>query len=139
VEEFVGHWMLLPERERTRLGSNTDGAQLGVGAVIGARVWDRQHKIRIRLGPLKLAQYERFLPGGKAAERLVHWLRQYLGLDLAWDVRLELARSEVPHARPGSYGRLGWTTWLGKQPHKTNPDKLLLSSERLLSAVKPSG
>ena len=115
VEEFVGHWMRLPERERTRLGSNTDGAQLGVGAVIGARVWDRQHKIRIRLGPLKLAQYERFLPGGKAAERLVHWLRQYLGLDLEWDVRLELVRGEVPHAQTGQVtggwaGRRGWAS-----------------------------
>jgi type VI secretion system protein ImpH len=135
VEEFVGHWMRLPERDRTRLGAYGDGSRLGVGAVIGARVWDRQHKIRIRLGPLTLAQYERFLPGGKAAERLVHWLQQYLGLEIAWDAQLELVREAVPHARPGHYGRLGWTTWLGTKAHARNPDKLLLSSEKLLSAV----
>jgi type VI secretion system protein ImpH len=136
VEEFVGHWMHLPQSERTRLGSRTQGAQLGVGAVIGARVWDRQHKVRVRFGPLTLQQYELFLPGGKAASRLAHWLSQYLGLDLDWDVQLELKREEVPRARPGSYGRLGWTTWLGTQPHTRNPDKLLLGSGRLLAAAK---
>jgi type VI secretion system protein ImpH len=39
VENFVGHWMDLPESERTRLGQLGSGAQLGVGAVIGSRVW----------------------------------------------------------------------------------------------------
>ena len=46
LENFVGHWMHLPESQRTRLGALNSGAQLGVGAVIGARVFDRQHKIR---------------------------------------------------------------------------------------------
>lgn len=135
IEEFVGHWMRLPEAERTRLGLFGEGSQLGKGAVIGARVWDRQHKIRVRIGPMPLAQYERFLPGGKAAARLVHWVRQYLGLELDWDARLVLAREEVPRAQPGHYGRLGWTTWLGIKPQQKNPETLLLSEARLLSAV----
>jgi type VI secretion system protein ImpH len=135
IEEFVGHWMRLPENERTRLGSFAEGSQLGRGAVIGARVWDRQHKIRVRVGPMPLEQYERFLPGGKAAARLVQWVRQYLGLDLDWAVQLVVAREEVPKSLPGQYGRLGWTTWLGTKPHVVNPDKLLLSSERLLPAA----
>ena len=43
--------------------SRAEGAVLGGGAVLGSRVWDRQHKFRIRLGPLTLRQYESFLPG----------------------------------------------------------------------------
>lgn len=141
VEEFVGHWMRLPAPERTRLGGRAEGCQLGVGAVIGARVWDRQHKVRIRVGPMSLQHYENFLPGGKAATRLVHWLRQYLGLDLDWDARFVLKREDVPPAQLGRYGRLGWTTWAGARAQKAHAqkldvacdaEKLLLNAERLL-------
>src|SRR5947207_3189097 len=48
IQEFVGHWMFLSERERTRLKG--EGATLGSGAVLGHRVWDRQNKFQVRLG-----------------------------------------------------------------------------------------
>lgn len=132
VEEFVGHWMPLPPPDRTRLGSFAQGSQVGRGAVVGARVWDRQHKIRLWIGPLTLKQYESFLPGGPAIERLVDWLRQYLCFELEWDARLVLKREEVPKMRPGRYGRLGWTTWLGKRPPQANANNLVLNAERVL-------
>ena len=78
IEQFVGHWMRLPAGDRTRLGSGTAGAQLGIGAVLGSRVWDRRRRFRVRFGPLTLAEYEAFLPGGKALPRLVALVRQYL-------------------------------------------------------------
>jgi type VI secretion system protein ImpH len=135
VEEFSGHWMRLPAGDLTRLGNMSEGSRIGIGAVLGARMWDRQHKIRVRLGPMTLAQYERFLPGGLAAKRLVHWLKQYLGLELEWDARLVLQRDEVPPLRLGHYGRLGWTTWVGTKMHKTDPNKLILGSERLMNSA----
>ena len=61
-------------RERT-LPRRAEGATLGSGAVLGGRVWDRQHKFRIRLGPLTLEQYESFLPGGALLRKLVDWVR----------------------------------------------------------------
>jgi type VI secretion system protein ImpH len=134
MEEFVGHWLRLPPRDQTRLCAGAPGgtaAQLGVGAVLGARVWDRQHKFRIRLGPLTLAQYESFLPGGKALGRLVDWIRQYFCFELEWDVRLVLAHDEVPKARLGQFGRLGWTMWLGSRPAATDAGDLTLDAERL--------
>ncbi len=76
IEEFVGHWMPLGSGERTYLAR--EGATLGAGAVLGSRVWDRQHKFRIRLGPLTLEQYESFLPGGAPLKKLVDWVRLYL-------------------------------------------------------------
>jgi type VI secretion system protein ImpH len=133
VEEFVGHWMPLPAGERTRLGAGDASAQLGVGVVIGAAVWDRQHKIRIQLGPLNLARYESFLPGGRAIGRLVAWLRQYLCFELDWDLRLILQRAEVPRLRLGGYGRLGWTTWLGHYSSAGDADALTLDCEASLA------
>jgi len=134
VEEFVGHWMRLPKRDQTSLSSGGEtSAQLGGGAVLGARVWDRQHKFRIWLGPLSLAQYEAFLPGGKAIGRLVAWARQYFCFELEWDVRLVLAHDEVPKTSLGQFGRLGWTTWLGTRPAIADATDLTLDAERLSS------
>lgn len=131
VEEYVGHWMKLQEEDRTRLGK--DGATLGNGAVLGSRVWDCQHKFRIRLGPLDLAQYESFLPGGSAFPKLVAWVRQYLCFELEWDVQLVLKREQIPKTQLGTFGRLGWTTWLGNYQRPAEAADLTLDAERLLA------
>ena len=132
LEEFVGHWMWLPRTEQTRVGIGGGSAMLGAGAVLGERVWDRQHKIRIWLGPLTLAQYEAFLPGGAAVDRLVAWVRTYLHFELEWDARLVLRRDQVPETRVGRYGRLGWTTWIGRYWRGHDARDLMLDAERLV-------
>lgn len=118
IEQYVGHWMALPPSERSRIGPASTSARLGHNAVAGARVWDRQHKFRIWIGPLDYAQYRSFLPGGDNITRLVDWVRFYLHGELDWDVRLVLKRAQAQPARLGSaragesFNRLGWTTWV---------------------------
>jgi type VI secretion system protein ImpH len=137
VEQFVGHWLTLPVDDRTRLARKA--GSLGGGAMLGARVWDRQHKFRIWIGPLELTQYESFLPGGTALAKIVAWVRQYVNFELDWDLRLVLQRTAVPEARLGAYGRLGWTTWLGKrEPRRADVDDLRLNPEVLLQARHPA-
>lgn len=133
VETFVGRWMRLPEAERTRLGSGTMGSRLGFGVVLGARVWDRQHQFRLRLGPMGLADYEAFLPGGQSLPRLLALVRQYLCFELDWDVRLVLRRPEVPALRLGGGQRLGWTSWLGRPRGEGDPAPLALHAEEVLA------
>jgi type VI secretion system protein ImpH len=125
IEQFVGHWLRLSDRERTFL--KAERASLGAGAVLGGRVWDRQHKFRIHLGPLTLAQYESFLPGGLPLRKLVDWVRLYLCYELDWDVRMLLKSDEVPKLSLGGRTRLGWTTWLGKRRKTTPADDLHLN------------
>jgi len=131
IEEFVGHWLPLAATERTYLSSG--GATLGSGAVIGGRVWDRQHKFRIHLGPLTLAQYEAFLPAERQLEKLVDWVRTYLCFELDWDVRLHLRPDEVPQLRLGGQQRLGWTTWLGRRRSAAAADDLCIDAEAVAS------
>src|SRR5688572_29499035 len=100
IEQFVGDWMTLQTGQRTCLAR--EGAILGVTAVAGNRVWDRQHKFRIRLGPLTFGEYEDFLPGGVLLRKLVDWVRLYASFELDWDVRLLLKKEEVPAARLGA-------------------------------------
>jgi type VI secretion system protein ImpH len=121
VEQFVGRWMSLPEPERTRIGRRAASrrfstSQLGSSAVLGRAVFDRQHHIRIHVGPLDLPAFEALLPVGSALPAVQALVVQYLGLEFGWDLRLELAKPQVPACRPGRYGRLGWTSWLGKPP-----------------------
>jgi type VI secretion system protein ImpH len=127
IQEFVGHWLLLQERDRTAIGR--EGAVLGSSAVAGRQVWDRQSKFRVRLGPLTLAQYEAFLPGGTLIQKLVDWVRLYLTCELDWDVQLLLRKDEVPRLTLGERGRLGWTTWLGTRRADTDADDLCFEAE----------
>ena len=131
IEEFVGHWMSLGAGERTYLSA--EGAALGSGAVLGSRVWDRQHKFRIHLGPLTLGQYESFLPGGAPLRKLVDWVRMYLCFELDWDVRLLLKHDEVPSLSLGAGQRLGWTTWLGRRRTDAPADDVCLDAEALVA------
>jgi type VI secretion system protein ImpH len=133
IQEYVGHWLPLGGRERTYLGSRD--ARLGAGGVLGNRVWDRQHKFRIRIGPLTLARYEDFLPGGALLQKLVDWVRLYVGFEFDWDVRLRLARDEVPPLRLGAGRRLGWTTWLGRRQMHVDADDLCLNAEAFVGAT----
>ena len=109
---------------------------LGQGAIIGSMVPDVQHMFRLRLGAMSLAEFERYLPGGVRFLQVRDWVRNYLGVELAWDAQVVLKRDEVPAARLGSYGQLGWTSWLGMPPGKrsADADDVLLDMERLTNA-----
>jgi type VI secretion system protein ImpH len=139
VEEFVGRWVLLPTQYRCVLGGPASSRTLGTSpesggtAFAGERVWDCQSTIRLRLGPMGLADYERFLPlhrigeaGGRTVRRLDAWLRTYLGDETACDVQLVLKRDEVPEVKLGHGARLGWTTWLTTGPVDRDRDDVVL-------------
>jgi type VI secretion system protein ImpH len=70
-----------------------------------------------------------FLPDGRSLERLMHWVRNYVGMEFDWQAQLVLACDEVPAARLGRQGRLGWTTWLGSRRATTDADDLILEPE----------
>jgi type VI secretion system protein ImpH len=127
IEQFIGHWMLLPADSQSRLGRFADGNALGVSTVLGSKVWDSQNKFRIVFGPLGHHDYQRLLPGGDSMARLRAWVRNYAGLVLDWDVQLILKKEEVPALRLGGTTRLGWNSWLHGAPLSTNPDQLLIN------------
>jgi type VI secretion system protein ImpH len=124
IEEFAGRYVNLPEQYRLKLGvAGPEGpgtAMLGLsqgGAVVGGKVYDAAGAIRIRLGPMSLKQYVKFLPGTATHERLVSWVKNYLGDELWWECVLVLRDREVPRTRlggrPGEGGAmLGWTSWV---------------------------
>jgi type VI secretion system protein ImpH len=133
IEQFVSDWMALAPGERTALGG--DGATLGRGAVLGARVWDGQHKFRVHIGSLTLQEYESFLPGGTRLGKLVDWVTFYLSFELDWDVRLILKHDQVPPLTLNRTQRLGWTTWLGARRTSRDADDLCLHPDTVLAGA----
>ncbi|GMV25403.1 MAG: hypothetical protein AMXMBFR58_14340 [Phycisphaerae bacterium] len=134
VIEFVGRWLDLPERDWCHLGARRASTALGRGAVVGSRTWDVQSCIRIRLGPLKLRDYCRLLPGGPSHKRLIAWVRNYVGFETDFEFQLVLEQPEVPEIRLGgpreTGSRLGWTTWLRSLDASHDRDDLVTQGDR---------
>jgi type VI secretion system protein ImpH len=122
VEPFVGRWYRVPDAGRTHLG--TSGV-LGRTALVGERVWQRNLRMRLTLGPLDAARFGRFLPGGAGALALRQWLGLLYGPALEFEIRLSLRRDHVQPCvlrsdRPQQFGRLGWDTFMLSQPASTD-------------------
>ena len=132
LQQFVGHWMRLTPEIRSRLGTQDSSCQLGVGTVLGERVWDCQNKFRLIIGPLSYDDYCRMLPQGESMRRLIAWVCNYVDLSLEWDVQLILKKEQTPALRlggpPSGMIRLGWTTWLKSAPMARDPDQLLVNA-----------
>ena len=126
IEEFVGHWLTLPDDCRWRLGESPNTGALGQTTTVGGRVWDHQSKFRVRIGPLKLPDYLRLLPGGKSLDAVKAIVRNYVGDQIGWDLNPVLAQPEVPQTCLGQAGRLGWTTWVKSRPLGRDGDDLKL-------------
>ncbi|MCK8238760.1 type VI secretion system baseplate subunit TssG, partial [Erwinia amylovora] len=89
------HWQPVDRRDRDSLGAGRRKPRLGISAFLGVAVRDVQHKFRLELGPLPMNRYQRFLPGEAWAQQLRVWVRQYLGIEFVWEVRLILDAAVV--------------------------------------------
>jgi type VI secretion system protein ImpH len=115
--QFVGCWYDVPLAQQTMLGGAN--ATLGAGAMSGSRVWQRDLRMRLEIGPLDRASFDAFLPGGKAARALRSMLTMFTGVTLEYEVQLVLAANAVHGAslnEAGSGGRLGWDSFLVTGP-----------------------
>ena len=126
VHQWQPHWMRLPEEARSRIGLRNAPVRLGENAVVGTQVWDCQTRFRVEIGPLTLAEYQRFLPGGESMKRLHDWVLNFVGYELSCEMHLVLKQSEVPAVKLGSAGALGWTSWLGPRREQTDAAELVL-------------
>lgn len=147
LEPWVGHWMRLPQSELSRLGRGTASRTLGGGAMLGRRAWDRQHRVRLHVGPLTMAQYRMFLPIAQvdaARPVLSRWMQQLLGDELHWDAQLILRKEDVPPIRLGSQRggnapRLGWVSWLGERQRQRDAADVRIDGEALPSLHHEEG
>ena len=127
VEQYIGEWMALPTESRLLLGDSPQTGSLGMTAALGERVWGGQHKFRIQCGPLNGTDFRRFLPGGESLEKLCATVRNYIGDELDWELRLLLLGKEVTNTKLAESGRLGWTSWIGETSADAVIDDVVLN------------
>ncbi|TIL38913.1 type VI secretion system baseplate subunit TssG [Mesorhizobium sp.] len=123
IKEFVATWMTIPATLQTRLTQAY--AVLGRGATIGPRVFSRQSRIELRVGPLGYEEFKAFLPGGQRLKMFKQAVRDMVGESLDVDLRIVLAREAVPPPRIGAV-QLGRTTWLARPTERGDADDMRL-------------
>ena len=136
IEQFVGHWFDLPDEACTRLGQAQ--AVLGASAISGGRVWQRDLRIRLLLGPLDRKSFRALLPRADASQALSELMRLTVGPTIEVEVRLILQRGAVTGASLGRHDatdgadetdaggvQLGWNTWLQSGPAANDRDDVV--------------
>jgi type VI secretion system protein ImpH len=97
---------------------------------VGDEVWNEQARVRIRLGPLSLAQYMDFLPDGTAYQPLRSLARFFAREEMGFEVQLVLKREDVPGCELGredeTAARLGWISWAKSRPMGRDPEETIL-------------
>jgi len=131
IEQFAGGWFKLDRETQCCFEDGISiSAQLGVGAVVGDEIWDQQSRVRVKLGPLTLDQYQDFLPNGTAYQPLCGLLGFFAGSEFDFEVQLVLRRDEVPSCELGVEGaaapQLGWVTWMKAAPFARDPGDTIL-------------
>lgn len=131
IDPFMGTWRSLDDPDMCTLGEEpSESTMLGFGSVVGDEIWDRQSRVRIKLGPLTAERYREFLPNGAAWQDLRAITKMFCGNDLEFEVQLILRREDVPAFElraPDDGLRLGWHTWLKSGPEfGRNPGDTIL-------------
>lgn len=122
LEQLVGAWTPLAPEHQTRLG--VANVTLGAGAVLGKRVYSRDKRARLRIGPLDKASFERFIPRSSASRALERLLGMFCGVGMTFEVRVVLRRQDVRGARLGAGARLGIDAFLLSRPAGGDRDDL---------------
>ncbi len=107
--EFLGTWTEIPHRLQSRLGQQH--AQLSRSAVVGARSFQRQTLVELRIGPLSLSRFTEFLADSELTARLRHAILHVMGREMEFNLRLVMAKEDIPDTRLGQ-SQLGRTSWL---------------------------
>lgn len=132
VQQFTGAWYSLDSSTQCAMrDEESASAQVGTGAVVGDAIWDRQGRVRIRIGPLGMDRYNDFLPQGSAYAALKAITRFFSNQCLDFEVQLVLDRSQVPKIEldmdSSQPARLGWVSWAKTAPLSVDPDDTILS------------
>lgn len=131
VEQFAGTWYQLDPASTTQFrDEDTESERMGYGVVVSEEYWSQESMVRLRIGPLDLPAYRRFLRGGPDFASLRRICRFFSRDELVFELQLILHKDAVPDARLGADGtqgsQLGWTTWAKSAPFQHHAEDVIV-------------
>lgn len=117
-QPLVGRWVDIGDANRMVLGVRNH--VLGFGNMLGQRYWRRTALVRLWLGPLSRADFDRFLAGGSASRALREMLALFALPAVAFEVRPVLRAADVRPAALDTRARLGRACVLLTAPQAKN-------------------
>jgi type VI secretion system protein ImpH len=114
LEQFVRAREIQPPEERTRLDAKR--FQLGVNTMLGPGYWRRDLCVRLWIGPLSRADFDRFFPIGSGGKALKSMLALFAVPSVRFEVRLILRAQDVTPVALDFRSRLGYGTFLLNRP-----------------------
>jgi type VI secretion system protein ImpH len=132
IQQFTGAWYGLDKSTQCQMqDEESPSTEIGSSVVVGDAVWDRQGRVRIRIGPLTMDRYNDFLPQGTGYNALRTITRFYSNQCIDFEAQLVLDRSQVPAIAldldSPQPARLGWVSWAKTIPLSVDPDDTILS------------
>ncbi len=115
VSQNIGIWHQVDKESQTAIGRTQ--FRLGEGLLLGDKIYDKQNKFRLIIGPVNLDTYKHFLRNGLYSKRLKAWMDFLAFSDFDWDYQLILLKQEVPSIHLNATNQIGQTAWLGRPTH----------------------
>jgi type VI secretion system protein ImpH len=128
VCQFTGKWHSIEPDQWTRIGRGGQNQRIGMGVVLGTRVWNQAGSFEVRIGPLPMRQFLDFLPTGTAFRPLVEMTRFYAGQEFEFTYRFIVEKGQIPELKLGN-ARLGWTSWIREEPFVQDDSQVRIDPE----------
>lgn len=123
LRQLVGCWVELPDQHQVRLGIAND--RLDAGAVLGRRIYRRDARAVLSIGPLGKDTFEDFLPRSAGAQAVNKILALFCGAGMTFEVQLVLRAQDLEQGRLQAQcdrgdARLGYNAFLNTGPALTD-------------------
>lgn len=117
IKQFQPRWQSIETADRTRLGR--DFCELGSDAILGSQVRTVTDAFRVVIRAQSYRDYLSLMPTGKRFAIAAEALDAFAPSHLEWDLEVELDGAQAPPMKLDGKGRLGWTSWVGKDSHRS--------------------
>jgi type VI secretion system protein ImpH len=128
LEQFIERSLALEAEDQTQIGSLN--SELGVTTIVGSETKECQTKFRVNMGPMPFSEFEKFLPTGQLLRSIFALVKYMVGIEYEFEIRLILAREEIPGvALGGDTALLGWSSWVKATEYSSPVDPAVTFQE----------